>query len=101
MTSWSKSEPDFLDLREAPPAGSGDILPFSSSTMIANFRHWLIRKLAGKHMIIVNAHIGVISRHDDRNILGRMTETAPGVLLWDSYLYCDEESMLLLSNNAK
>jgi hypothetical protein len=101
MTSWSQTEPDYLDLREAPPAGSGDILPFSSATMLANFRHWLIRKLAGNHTIVINAHIGVIKRLDDRNVLGRMTQTGEGILLWDSYLYCDDERMLLISNNAK
>lgn len=101
MTSWSTTEPGFLDLREALPEGSGKILPFSSATMLANFRHWLIRKLAGNHTIIINAHIGVIDRLDDRNVLGRMTQTDDGVLLWDSYLYCDDKSMLLISNNAK
>lgn len=101
MTSWSTTEPDFLDLREAPPEGSGNILPFSSSTILANFRHWLIRKLAGNHVIIINAHIGVIDRLEDTNVLGRMTETGKGILLWDSYLYCDDKQMLLLSNRAK
>lgn len=100
MTQWSTTEPEYLDLREAPPEGSGKILPFSSATMLANFRHWLIRKLAGNHTIIINAHIGVIPRIDDRNIMGRMTETGEGILLWDSYLYCDDDQMLLLSNNS-
>lgn len=101
MTQWSTTEPEYLDLCEEPPAGSGKIQPYSNASRWCDFRYWLIKKLAGKNTIILNAHIAVIPRIEDRNVIGRATNTGPGMLMNHSYLWCDDERMLLLSNRAK
>ena len=101
MTQWSTTEPEFLDLCEVPPAGSGKIKEFSNASVWCNFQYWLIKKIAGKRTIIINAHIGLIPRLEDRNVLARATKTGKGLYLNDSYLWCDDENMLLLSNRAK
>lgn len=98
MTRMSTTEPEYLDLHEVPPAGSGKIQDYDSSGFLRNVRYWLIKKLAGKCMVIINAHVAVIPRIEDRNVIGRATQTGAGMYITSSYLWCDDERMLLLSN---
>lgn len=100
MTQRSTTEPQFLDLCEVPPAGSGKIKDYVDTSFLCGIRHWLIQRLAGKHCVIVNARIGIINRIEDRNVVGRTTNTGDGLLMHNSYIYCDDDRMLLLSNNA-
>lgn len=101
MTQWSVTEPEYLNLCEKPPAGSGEIQEFDNSSPWCKFRYWLIKKIAGKKAIVLNVRIVVIPRIEDRNVIGRMTDTKDGLLLDSSRLWCDNDRMLLLSNNSK
>lgn len=100
MTSWSTTQPEYLDMHEVPPAGSGKIKDYDNSDLLTKIRYWLLRKLAGKRAIMINVRVGVIPRLDDRNVVGRTTRTGAGLLMHGSYVYCDDDRMLLLSNNA-
>lgn len=93
------TEQKYLELYEVPPTGSGKIQEINNSSRWCSFQYWLIKKIAGKRAIILNAHIEIIPRLDDRNILGRLTQTGKGMLLEGSYLWCDNKHMLLLANN--
>lgn len=101
MSGWSKRETEYFDLCEVPPAGSGKVKDYSDSNWSTAIRYWLIKKLAGKHTVIVNARINIIDRIDDLNVVGRATQTGKGMLMQSSYLHCDGEQMLLVSNHSK
>ncbi|AND75141.1 hypothetical protein pf16_218 [Pseudomonas phage pf16] len=90
----------YIDMREEPPAGSGKIVPMKSKRLLLNIRDWLIQKLAGDRMIIINAHIAPIPRDADTNIVGKLSDSKSGALLCGSYFYCSDVQMLQLTNYA-
>lgn len=40
------------------------IQDFSNSSFLTAARHWLIKKIAGDHMVVLNARIDIVNRYD-------------------------------------
>lgn len=89
---------EYVDLREVPPAGSGIIKAIKSKHLLTNIRHWLLRKIAGNRIVIINAHLRMIPRDEDTNIVCRTNPMGKGMLLHDSNFYCTDKQMMLINN---
>lgn len=97
----SNNEIKFMNLLEEPPAGSGKLKPFNTNSRVQNIKDWLIHKLAGDRMIILNAHIRVIPRESDTTIVGKLAYSKGGSLIHGSSLFCDDVHMLQLTNETE
>lgn len=97
----SNNEIKFMNLLEEPPAGSDKIQNIKTTTGYQNIKDWLIQKLAGNRMVILNAHIRVMPRDADPTIVGKLAYSKGGSLIQGSSLFCDDTHMLELTNNTE
>lgn len=56
------------------------IKDFSNTSLSARIRHWLIKKLAGKHLVVLNARIDIVARKDHPGFSGRVVGVRGGMV---------------------
>lgn len=97
----SSNKLTYINLLEEPPAGSGKMKSFNTNNWVQNFKDWMIEKIAGDRMIILNAHIVVVPREIDETILGKLALSKGGSLLQGSCFFRNDDYMLQLTNHTE
>lgn len=95
----NNEELQYLDMVEEPPAGSGKVKDYCNASRLTKVRHWLIEKLAGEQVVILNAHLRLIPRLEDKTVVGRTLPEGKGMLISGSNFYCGDKDMMLIQNN--